>query len=311
MSEVEKIDASIAALRGYLSAELVTAFDSKKHFEPNRDWAPIREHCQQIRMNDHVLTPLQRDNLARAIGTLERNLNSIVEMLRDYSKEHGGGAYEKGFRSRLEKALEKTISEFDAAAIRHQELKKSEEANSSQSLVERYLNALKSNRVIAILIVAGLVLGAIVQFSESILKLPFVEDMLPVTPVKDGGRTLRIERVELFPESDTAEIRVSAFVNGTEFRYPSVASVEWLKVAPSMSGQTFKLPKAETYELRFEMRKRERGISEEGSLVSLETVSLKAVPFSGTYKLHGFDPSSKSRSGTVDAEITFTFQAIE
>jgi len=126
-----------------------------------------------------------------------------------------------------------------------------------------------------------------------------------------GGRTLRIDGVELFPESDSAEIQISAFVNGTEFRYPSVAGVEWLKVAPSMSGQTFKLPKAETYELRIEMRKRQPPDSQLARLVSQETVTLREVPFSGTYRLHGFDPSSSTRSGQVSAEVKFSFQAVK
>jgi hypothetical protein len=126
---------------------------------------------------------------------------------------------------------------------------------------------------------------------------------------EQGSRILRIEGVELFPESESAEIQVSAFVNGTEFRYPSVAGVEWLNVAPSMSGQTFKLPKAETYELRIEMRKRQPPESQLARLVSQETVTLGEVPFSGTYRLHGFDPSSRTRSGEVSAQVKFSFQA--
>ena len=128
------------------------------------------------------------------------------------------------------------------------------------------------------------------------------------TSTKGSGRVLRIAGVELYPNSDLAEVQVSAFVNGTEFRYPSVAGVEWLKVAPSMSGQTFRLPKADEYEIRFEMRKREGAKSRVARLVSQETVTLRDSPFAGTYRLHGLDPTSITRSGEVSAEVNFSFE---
>jgi hypothetical protein len=120
--------------------------------------------------------------------------------------------------------------------------------------------------------------------------------------------SLRIERAELFPDSASAEIQITAFVNGTEFRYPSLAEVDWLKVAPSMAGQTFKLPKAEQYEIRFEMHKRENPGDPVARLVSQETVTLKDSPFTGIYGLHGFDPSSRTRSGQVSAQVIFSFE---
>ena len=125
-----------------------------------------------------------------------------------------------------------------------------------------------------------------------------------------GANILRVKHVELFPPSDSAEVQVAVFVNGTEFRYPSLAGVEWLQVAPSMAGQSFKLPKAEQYEVRFEMRKREKAGGPAASLVSQETVTLKKAPYEGSYALHGFDPASKTRSGTVSAQIAFSFETL-
>lgn len=120
---------------------------------------------------------------------------------------------------------------------------------------------------------------------------------------------LKIKGVKLFPHSDTADVQVSVFVNGTEFRYPSLAGVEWLKVAPSMAGQSFPLPKAEQYEVRFEMRKRESPGAAAASLRSVETVTLKKEPFEGSYGLHGFDPASRTRSGSVSAQVDFSFES--
>ena len=120
-----------------------------------------------------------------------------------------------------------------------------------------------------------------------------------------GAYALRIKAVDLFPPSDQAQVQVSAFVNGTEFRYPSLADVEWLRVGPAMAGQVFKLPRAERYELRFEMRKKSGGNIVH--LVSQETVSL-AKPTAGSYALYGFDPESKTRDATVRAQVSYAFE---
>ena len=136
------------------------------------------------------------------------------------------------------------------------------------------------------------------------------------TTVLDGGSSTEIEKtwvlkilgVTLFPDSPSDQVQVSAFVNGTEFLYPSIGGVEWLKVGPAMAGQTFKLPKAEQYEVRFEMRKRTGPDPAVARLLSQETVTLARVPRRGSYSLHGFDPVGLTRSGTVSAEVLFSFE---
>ena len=119
---------------------------------------------------------------------------------------------------------------------------------------------------------------------------------------------LRIDRVELFPPSSTAVVQVSAIVNGTEFKYPSIGDVQWLKVAPTMAGQTFRLPSADRFEIRFEMVKREDGANEEAKLLSVETVSFVSGTTEGRYALHGFDPASRTRSGEISAEIIYSIR---
>ena len=122
------------------------------------------------------------------------------------------------------------------------------------------------------------------------------------------GYVLRIKGVRLFPGSEQDEIQCTAFVNGTEYRYPSVAGVDWLAVAPTMSGQTFVLPKAERYEIRFELQKRRRSNREDiARLLSQETLTL-SKPATGVYDVHGFDPTSGTRSGTVDGEIAYALE---
>lgn len=86
------IDAAIGELRLYLARDVLSAFDGKEVFEPNRDWAPIVANCAKIRANDHVLTPEQKRNIDRAIDDLQFGLNSIVEILRTASLEKNRSA---------------------------------------------------------------------------------------------------------------------------------------------------------------------------------------------------------------------------
>lgn len=125
------------------------------------------------------------------------------------------------------------------------------------------------------------------------------------------GYQLKIHSVELFPPSETASVKVMAFVNGTTFTYPSVGGVEWLQVSPSMSGQIFHLPKVEKNEIRFEMLKREpkdRTAQKPAKLLSQETILFREGSVEGRYRLHGFDSDSKTRSGTASAEIIYSIQ---
>jgi hypothetical protein len=75
-----------------------------------------------------------------------------------------------------------------------------------------------------------------------------------------------------------------------------------------MSDERFVLPKAERYEVRFELRKRTRANRDQvARLVSQEVLSLTS-PASGVYRVHGFDPASMTRSGTVAAEVSYVFE---
>ncbi len=94
-------------------------------------------------------------------------------------------------------------------------------------------------------------------------------------------------------------------MNGTKFTYPSLAGVEWLQVGPAMSGQTFELPKSDSYTLRFEMRKRDGRDGSVSKFASQETVALSGKT-SGLYNLYFVDRTMK-RSASIDAQIRYSF----
>ena len=126
----------------------------------------------------------------------------------------------------------------------------------------------------------------------------------PAAP--SGTFVLNVHGVRVFPPSDQDEIQCLIVVNGIQYRYPSIAGVDWLGVSSTMSGQTFVLPKAERYEIRFEVLKRTQSNRKQTRrLVSQETLTL-GKPSSGDYRVHGFDPSSGTRSGTVEAEVAWS-----
>lgn len=156
----------------------------------------------------------------------------------------------------------------------------------------------------------ALVFGNLICIAATLVFAPRVVSE-PRPDKQSDAYQLRIDRVELFPPSNSAVVQVLAIANGTKFKYPSIGGVEWLKVAPTMAGQTFRLPLADRYEIRFEMLKKEEGTSGEAKLLSVETISFAGGSTKGRYALHGFDPASRTRSGEISAEIIYSIQAAD
>ena len=151
-------------------------------------------------------------------------------------------------------------------------------------------------------------LASVIVFARTPASQPAApaSTLTPVAAEPASARpTIKITGVDLYPGSSDAGIQVSVFVNGTKFTYPSLAGVEWLQVGPAMSGQTFELPKSDSYTLRFEMRKREARDGSVSRFASQETVPLSAKA-SGHYNLYFVDRMMK-RSASVDAQIRYTF----
>ena len=121
-----------------------------------------------------------------------------------------------------------------------------------------------------------------------------------------GGPVLRMLGVVLFPPNPYVAVRVTAYVNGTPFRYPSLAGVEWLKVGPAMSSQAFQLPKSDKYEVRFEMAMKGTSPGTTGEFVSQQVVTVTKLPHSGDYNVYRKEEGvGVTRSASVEAAVRF------
>ena len=115
---------------------------------------------------------------------------------------------------------------------------------------------------------------------------------------------LTIKGIELYPESLDAEIQVAIFVNGTEYQYPSVAGVKWLKIGRAMSPGTFKLPNSKIYEVRFEANLRNYKTT---YLSSQRVVLVSKLPYSDDYPLYGVN-EQMTRSASVSATVDYSIE---
>jgi|GEM_PF-3767888 len=129
----------------------------------------------------------------------------------------------------------------------------------------------------------------------------------PLGPTKGDSIFMKIKAIQLFPTDPEAEVRVTAYVNGTEFVHPSVGGVQWMRVGPSMSEKIIPLPKADRYEISFEMTFRsEKKLS--GGTKSLQVRSgfqkaksqmvtpVSTLPFSEDYRLYLVNDGSRAAS---------------
>jgi len=126
-----------------------------------------------------------------------------------------------------------------------------------------------------------------------------------VDPVKKDQQVfVRIKPIKLFPERPNAEVQLSIFVNGTEYRHPSVGGVEWMKVGPSMSEKIIEVPTSSRYDIRFEMRLRDGPtLKTQQQLAAQQVTPVKALPYSEEYRLYQVE--NKSRAASVSAVVSY------
>jgi hypothetical protein len=124
----------------------------------------------------------------------------------------------------------------------------------------------------------------------------------------DDTVVLSVDRIELFgfDDSPNRAVQVFAHVNGTTFRYPSLAGVDWLQVGPDMSPQRFTLPPTSNmYEITFDAT-----LNDGVRLVSQDTDSVKASEIASerrrfSYALHKVG-AEKTRSAGIAATVWYT-----
>ena len=132
----------------------------------------------------------------------------------------------------------------------------------------------------------------------------------PIPPAQaDSQLYLRISRVALYPDDPTAEVQVVASVNGTEYIFPSVANVKWMRVGPDMNQKIIPLPTADVYQITFRMNYRlgrSAGNEEPHKIIRVARQGLPAptiLPHNSEYKLYPI--SSATASSAVAAVVTY------
>ena len=114
---------------------------------------------------------------------------------------------------------------------------------------------------------------------------------------------LEIKGVELFGTSSGGKVKVTAKINGVEYRYPSLEGVEWMEVGPEMSHQQFRVPRArDDYQVRFVMTLRSHGHDYE--MVSQQTDYVRTLPHEGLYSLYRVG-EERTRSAGIEAEVKY------
>lgn len=129
----------------------------------------------------------------------------------------------------------------------------------------------------------------------------------PSSTSKEDRVFMKIKAIQLFPDDPEAEVQVICYVNGIEFIHPSVGGVNWMRVGPSMSEKIISLPKAASYDIRFEMRFRsDKKLSGGTKSVQIEqgpqqatsqmVTPVTALPFSEEYSLYLVNDGSRAAS---------------
>jgi hypothetical protein len=104
-------------------------------------------------------------------------------------------------------------------------------------------------------------------------------------------------------------IRVTGYINGAEYVYPSVSDIKWLEVSPDMAPQKFLLPPAkEGYEVRFEAEGKVGNRPFQARSTDTVTINSDAFGKDQEYRLYPFDSERWSRAGTVSRLIRYAIR---
>jgi hypothetical protein len=129
----------------------------------------------------------------------------------------------------------------------------------------------------------------------------------PEVAKKERQVFMHIKPLQLFPDRPNAEVQLSILVNGSEYRHPSVAGVEWMKVGPAMSEKIIELPTASRYDVRFEMRLRDGPKGPTKLRAAQKITYITTLPFSEEYSLYDID--GDSRAAGVSAVVSYEVYA--
>jgi hypothetical protein len=130
-------------------------------------------------------------------------------------------------------------------------------------------------------------------------------------PPQEGQIYLTIKGVRSYNELRELNslVRVTAYVNGAPYVYPSISDIKWLVVSPDMAPQRFLLPPAkEGYEVRFEAEGMIDGNPFQARSTKVDAIKSNSFGKDQEYNLYPFDGSTGSRGGTISHRVSYVIQ---
>ncbi|MDR7267709.1 hypothetical protein J2X20_000338 [Pelomonas saccharophila] len=179
-------------------------------------------------------------------------------------------------------------------------------------MIESFLKLIEPYPLWArIAIVTGLiVVGAALVFGRQSITSAEAETATNAT----GTVYLRINGITLYPDDPDAELQIISSVNRTEYIFPSVAGVKWMKVGPAMGKKIIPLPEADSYEIWFKMNYKSGKVARaqdpitiyKSKALATNARATASIPYSGKYKLYPVksDTASPAVVAVVSFEIT-------
>lgn len=162
------------------------------------------------------------------------------------------------------------------------------------------------------LMLAGLVItfGTAILAPRSPIDAEAQQKPEDTRPTLQGASTFKIQGVSSVTLPPKAMVRVTAIVNGKSHTYPSLAGVDWLDVGPTMSPQSFSVPTAQRYEVRFEMEVKTPGSGSPRRYVSQETVQISTLPHTAEYRLYPvrLEGESVTRAAIPGATVRYSIE---
>jgi len=167
----------------FLSYELAETFKSSPTiYDSAKEWASISEATHQILVEQR--TSLRQEevrHLEKTFAELNKNLNAILDVFREIAIVRDTPDFsEQRYLSKANAAIDQTRLGFRSRLLEFEKLRKKAPDAGAKPLSDRMIEALKNNRLVAILVVVGVILVALGSLFDAAKK---VRDLISPTSI--------------------------------------------------------------------------------------------------------------------------------